>query len=221
LIPDKDWSGQETLTFTASDGIFSISDNVTVTVIPVNDPPGPAVITKPSKDYKTKIGTPLNFSAICLDPDIPFGDRLSFIWYSNVSDVFGENQNLTNIVLLAGFHQITVYVFDLADEYCTDSINITIYSTHKLSENVTPNHTEPEISPQFNLTKPKKDDQDQDFYVFVYGSIVVVIAIIILLMFILIVTKKDVHPFKILKDKVFKSKKDKKNIPELKPPPEG
>jgi parallel beta-helix repeat protein len=219
LIPDKDWSGQETLTFTASDGIFELSDNVTITVIPVNDPPGPSVIINPANDFTAKVGTPLNFSAICLDPDLPYGDKLSYFWYSNISDVFGERQNLTNIVLPVGLHQITVYVFDLADEYCAVSINITIYTTHNLPENVTPNHTEPEIPPQFNTTKPKKDDQDNDFSVIVYSSIVVVISIIIVLVFVFVVTKKDLNPFKKLKNKIIRSGKDGETISDPKPPP--
>jgi parallel beta-helix repeat protein len=223
LIPKKDWSGQETLTFTASDGIFNVSDDVTITVIPVNDPPGPAVITKPINDYKTKIGTPLNFLAICLDPDIPYGDELSYFWYSNISDVFGERQNLSNIVLPVGFHQITVYVFDLADEYCSNSINITIFSVSTEPENVTPgpNQTNPELPPKFNTTKPKKDEQDKISSEIVNGTIIVIIAIVILLVFILIVTKKDIHPIRELKNIMFRSKKDHENNSEPKPPPDG
>jgi parallel beta-helix repeat protein len=221
LIPAKDWSGQETLTFTASDGIFNVSDDVTITIIPVNDPPGPAVITSPTNNYRGKVGTPLNFSAICLDPDISYGDELSYFWYSNISDVFGERQNLTDIVLPVGFHQITVYVFDLADEYCSNSINITIFTVSTEPENVTPspNQTNPGIPPQFNNTKPKKDEQDKISSEIVNGTIIVIIAIVILLVFILIVTKKDIHPIRELKNIMFRSKKDHENNSEPKPPP--
>jgi len=39
LTPEENWNGAEALTFTASDGPSSATDDVTVTVEPVNDPP--------------------------------------------------------------------------------------------------------------------------------------------------------------------------------------
>jgi len=39
ITPDEDWNGEEVLTFTATDGAAQVKDDVSVTVVPVNDPP--------------------------------------------------------------------------------------------------------------------------------------------------------------------------------------
>jgi hypothetical protein len=178
----------------------------------MNDPPGPAIITSPSNNIRAKFGTPLNFSAICFDLDVSYGDKLSYFWYSNISDVFGSRQNLNNTRLPVGFHQITVYVFDLADEYCKDSINISIFPLPIEPGNITTNNnlteTETPMQDDDNLTNPNNNDRDSDFSFIVYGSIIIVIVIIIILVFVLIVIKKDIHPIKELKNMVFKPKKD-------------
>ncbi len=131
LIPEKNWNGKETLTFFANDSVYNISDNVTITVTPVNDAPGPAVIVEPQDGLKVENGTGINFSAMCDDVDLIYGDRLTFKWYSNISGKFGEEKNLTNILLPPGQHQIRLEVSDIAGEKSVANIKITITPTPK------------------------------------------------------------------------------------------
>jgi hypothetical protein len=196
-------------------------------VIPVNDLPGPAIITQPENNIKVKIGTRLNFSAICFDPDLPYGDKLSFEWLSNISNKFGNKQNLLNMILPVGNHQITLNVYDQLREFCSDSINITIFPVSNQQENITPNQTEPEIPPEenndTNKTEPdkKKVNESWETSVVFQAFIVVVIAIIILLVFLVVVLKNNIHPFNKLKDKLFSWEKEKNNNSDSKPPPGG
>ncbi len=129
LIPEKNWNGKETLIFYANDSVFNVSDNVTITVTPVNDAPGPAVIIEPKDRVEVENGTEINFSAICDDPDLIYVDRLTFKWYSNISGKFGEGKNLTYILLPSGQHQIRLEVSDIAGEISIANVKITIIPT--------------------------------------------------------------------------------------------
>ncbi len=126
LKPEKNWNGKETLIFYANDSVYNIFDNVTITVMPVNDAPGPAVIVEPEEGLKTENGTGINFSGICDDVDLIYGDKLTFKWYSNISGGFGEGKNLTNVLLPQGAHQIRLEVSDIAGEKSTTNVKITI-----------------------------------------------------------------------------------------------
>ncbi len=131
LKPVKNWNGKETLIFFANDSVYNISDNVTITVTPVNDPPGPAVILEPENGLEVENETGINFSGICDDVDLIYGDKLTFKWYSNISGKFGEGKNLTNILLPPGNHQIRLEVSDIAGEKSIANIKITITPTPK------------------------------------------------------------------------------------------
>jgi len=126
LIPKKDWNGKETLIFYANDSVYEIFDNVTITVTPVNDPPGPAVIITPEEGIKVENGTLLDFSGLCDDVDLIYGDILTFNWSSNISGRIGSSENLTDIVLQPGQHRILLEVSDIAGETSRAMVNITI-----------------------------------------------------------------------------------------------
>ena len=126
VIPKKDWNGHETLIFYANDSIFEISDNVTITVTPVNDPPGPAVINTPQEKLEVENGTKINFSGLCDDVDLIYGDKLTFNWSSNISGIIGSGENLTDIILQPGQHQITLEVSDIMGETSIAMVNISI-----------------------------------------------------------------------------------------------
>jgi chitodextrinase len=112
LKPEKDWCGEESVTFIASDGQFMISANVNITVIPVNDAPGPAMIMDPSGDLEIFEGDRINLSGQCYDPDMPYGDVLTYSWYSNLKGKLGDGEDLTEIELPLGYHEITFIVSD-------------------------------------------------------------------------------------------------------------
>jgi parallel beta-helix repeat protein len=112
LTPDKDWNGEEILTFFASDGATEISDSVTITILGKNDPPGPVEIIEPVDGYEIEYGDLLDFIGACPDPDIPYGDVLTFKWYSSKDGGLGDGENLSDIKLTTGHHIITLEVAD-------------------------------------------------------------------------------------------------------------
>jgi parallel beta-helix repeat protein len=135
IIPEKDWSGNETLTFYCSDGTFNVTDQITITVLPINDPPDKPIIISPSDGLKISKGEQLDFGAQCSDPDLPYGDNLTFIWTSSVIGEFGRGSNLTNVLIPQGEHQITLEVFDDSGNFRYTTIVITIIGDTPLKDN--------------------------------------------------------------------------------------
>jgi hypothetical protein len=130
LNPKKDWNGQETLIFYANDSFFEISDDVTITVTPMNDPPGPAIIISPKEGIEVENGTAINFSGLCDDVDLIYGDILTFNWSTKISGRIGSGENLSDIILHSGQHQITLEVSDIVGESSIAIINVTITPDH-------------------------------------------------------------------------------------------
>jgi len=129
LKPKLNWNGKEKLTFYASDGIYEIFDNVSITITPVNDPPGQPEITSPKNGIEIEDGTTINFKGTCDDPDMPYGDKLTFIWISNISGEIGNGKNLENIILSIGNHRIILEVTDENGETSKATLNITVLET--------------------------------------------------------------------------------------------
>lgn len=126
LKPLKNWNGFEVLTFIASDGVYNTTDAVTITVTPVNDPPEHAEIISPDNDIEIEFGTGLTFTGTCDDPDLPYGDKLTVKWYSDLSGTFGNKESLENIKLPIGNHLITMEVSDLGGEKAFANIRVHI-----------------------------------------------------------------------------------------------
>jgi parallel beta-helix repeat protein len=124
--PNQNWSGIEGLTFHCSDGVFEISNNFTITVLPLNDPPGPAKIINPKDGLEIYEGELLDFRCNCNDPDLTYGDALSFNWSSNIDGVLGTEDLLSDIRLSAGVHEITLEVTDALGEKAQTSIQIIV-----------------------------------------------------------------------------------------------
>ncbi len=166
IAPEENWSGQETLTFTASDGLSSVSDDVTITVLPVNDPPGDLKIMQPFEGDEVYDDEPISFLAACDDPDEPYGDLLTFNWTSNISGHLGYGDYLEGLYLSPGVHLITLTVWDTEGQSINTSINITVLASQA-------------IDPP---DKPNKGDEDKDSYI-VYSQIVIsaVVSIIIII----------------------------------------
>jgi hypothetical protein len=129
LLPEENWNGVETLTFSATDGNGQVTDEVNVTVTAVNDPPETPVIKSPTDKTKIDEGGSLSFKATCDDPDVNYGDVLTFTWFSDISGKIGEEKNLDDIKLPIGEHTITVNVTDQKDALSTASITVTVRET--------------------------------------------------------------------------------------------
>ncbi len=126
LKPITNWNGEETIKFYAADKFGEAFDSVTITITPVNDPPEGAEIIRPQDGIITYESMTLDFIGICNDPDLPYGDTLTFKWLSNISGEFGENESLENVALSAGEHLITFRVSDSVGKTSSDTIAISI-----------------------------------------------------------------------------------------------
>jgi len=129
LEPDLNWNGQETLTFFASDGLFEISDDVTITVTEMNDPPEKPQIIAPDEGHVGDDKTSLKFQGQCSDPDVIYGDVLTYKWISNISGEIGTGNSLKERLLPMGSHLISFEVSDKDGLTSTASINITVLET--------------------------------------------------------------------------------------------
>jgi hypothetical protein len=180
LIPELNWNGQETLRFFAFDGYTEeINDSVNVNIIPVNDPPGQAKIILPNDGIEVSENKLLNFSSSCFDPDLQYGDILTFRWTSYISGEIGTGENLYNISLDDGEHLITLKVTDKEGEVASDSININVIK-----------YREP-VKPGPSINTNRTEDQEGKDDLFVTGMVIIIIlAIIIIVIFIALKRKK-------------------------------
>jgi parallel beta-helix repeat protein len=126
LSSDENWNGEEIVTFYAFDGIYNTSDTVMITVMPVNDPPELPMIIEPLDGTIIKEGNLIDFKGSCSDPDLQGGDVLTFTWSSSISGTLGTGENLININLPFGDHEINLQVVDSYGQYSTASISITV-----------------------------------------------------------------------------------------------
>jgi hypothetical protein len=166
LVPDENWYGNETLTFYASDLREEVSDTIIVRVISVNDPPGMPEILAPTDGTTLEYGKTINFIGRCDDIDLP-NDLLTFTWTSNLQGFLGTGEELRNIALSVGVHQITLEVADKAGS----SLNTTIEV----------------IIEQVEVVSSGEDDIN---WAVIVGSISVVIIIILIIFILLIFLKK-------------------------------
>jgi parallel beta-helix repeat protein len=168
LRPAKDWYGNETLVFYASDGILNISAIVNITIKPVNDPPNLPEIIEPISGIEIFYGTLLNFKGKCSDPDLP-ADLLTINWSSNIQGELGKEERLVGIELIPGEHRITMEVNDKAGENSSATITVIVIKS---------------LSPQ------KQDDKISYLIIsIISGSI---ILIVLLLLFFVIHKKHKV-----------------------------
>ncbi len=212
LIPEKNWNGEETIIFYAKEGTGEISDDVTIIVTPVNDPPEKPEITGPIDGFVVDNNVPIDFWAICNDPDIVYGDELSFRWYSNISGELSNRAMVNNIILPTGIHKITVKVSDLVGETSQTSINVTVLP-EIIEEPELPDEEpdeehddddttddEPTDDDKINDTTDTSTDKTKDsgdskgdkneYEIIIYGIIIVVIVVVILITLFALLRKK-------------------------------
>jgi parallel beta-helix repeat protein len=176
LQPQKNWNGYETLTFFATDdNITEVSEEVTITVVGVNDPPDRPKILVPELDAAFKEGIPVSFKGTCSDPDLPYGDNLEFVWYSDEEGKLGEGDNLSGIYLRPGDHVITLEVWDDEGESSRSETSIKVKEKRNGD----------------NIEKPKVEQKEKESSMFA-GIVIafIVIIVIIILLFMLRIRKK-------------------------------
>jgi fibronectin type 3 domain-containing protein len=166
LKPRDDWSGQEAITFFARNEFSMISDEVSITVLPVNDPPTNVIITSPEDLAKITVGEYLIFVGECFDPDINYGDKLTFSWYSSINGTLGQGKTLRDIHLGVGEHLITLEVTDSSGETSQDAITVTV------------------------LEGAVSEDPEEDNTGLIIGSIGVIIIVLIIILFLFLQFKK-------------------------------
>jgi parallel beta-helix repeat protein len=215
LSPEKNWNGQETLVFHASYGIYIISDNVTITVSPINDPPNRARIIRPSEGQIIDNETVLDFRANCDDPDKKYGDMLTYIWSSNVSGEIGLGHILSAVLLPPGDHHITLTVTDLTGAFSVATVNITVLES-SLSE--------PNNAMEFNRTgNNTKENEDNDQIPFnIEPSGINFISVIISFLILMLILSFAIFLFFKNRKEFYKSKIDEKpkNLIDVASPPQ-
>ena len=180
LVPEHNWNGNEFLVFTASDGFATVSDEVMITVTPVNDPPENLMIVAPRENDKFEFNRSIILQADCSDVDLVYGDNLTFIWSSNISGELGMGIKLEDVVLPLGNHTITVEVWDSGDEYLVATVNISIFELEKPPTNDT----------NLPLDNNTKDDDDLVTQIIIASGVIVIIVVIIIISFLLLQRKK-------------------------------
>jgi parallel beta-helix repeat protein len=105
----ENWSGNGSLHVSCHDAEFSLGATLGIMVTSVNDAPSKATITIPEGDLFED--RPILLTGAAEDPDLNYGDVLSFDWYSNISGYLG-NGPVIGPYLPAGSHRIALSVND-------------------------------------------------------------------------------------------------------------
>jgi hypothetical protein len=110
--------------------------------------------------------------------DLPYGDEITYNWYSDVSGWIGTGQEI-NLTLPAGPHVITLNVTDSELAWCVTTIEIEVLED--------PNKTDDDVDDD---TDDDDVGEDQGFFsrfwwVFVVLVIVMVLVLVIILVMVL------------------------------------
>jgi parallel beta-helix repeat protein len=178
LTPEQDWNGKETLAFFAYDRDVYTHDEVTVTVIPVNDPPGQALIINPLDGHEVNDSTSITFEGRCSDIDLPSQDVHTYQWSSNISGDLGTGKILVKTIKQTGFHQIRLTVTDSGDLQSNATLNIQITKSLVI---------EPPDKPDQNETDDDDDDEPEDegfdWFLVIYLLSGIIILILVIMIF--------------------------------------
>jgi DNA-directed RNA polymerase subunit RPC12/RpoP len=166
LTPEANWSGYEILTFYANDSISQIDSSVNVTVLPVNDAPFNAEIDMSMANLTE--GGNQTVSGDASDVDIPYGDILTYNWFSDIFGYIGTGQEI-NLSLTAGVHNITLNVSDSAGAWVEVVENIEVLPFKIVDINTSDRDADNlpddwEIEHFDNLTEDGDGDPDNDTF---------------------------------------------------------
>jgi hypothetical protein len=123
MIPESDWSGKEMIIFTASDETDNVEAWIWIEVLPANDPPTGVSISKRVWDSMYDFSL-YGFSK---DPDIVYGDEITYTWSSNLSNFRATGARLDKKDMLEGLQIITLTATDKSGESNSTSVEIGVY----------------------------------------------------------------------------------------------
>jgi parallel beta-helix repeat protein len=219
LIPAQDWNSNEKLTFVVNDGITNVSDEVTVTVTPMNDAPWVPNIIKPQETEIFENGSMVYLSGWAWDPDIPYGDKVTFTWFSNISGKVGVGNSINTNHLPAGEHLISCFATDLAGATSMNSTTITILPYPEISEEPDNNNDRNE---EIEIPEENNNNKNSETMVGMVVFLVIILIMIIILITIMVIRNKKsnkvVKPEKVLTPKL-QLQKPKPQIPTQRPKP--
>jgi len=143
-----------------------VSLSFTIEVENENDPMEVPQINRPATGSKYKVNESFSLVGECFDPDVQYGQVLTFTWTSNISGVLGTGSSITAKLLDEGTHLITLTVSDGEFEKST-TIEVIIEASH--------------VEPP-----PPPDDDDTQFKV-PWAMIVGIVAVLVVLGIVLFV----------------------------------
>ena len=121
--PAADWFGESDVTIQVSDGQYTATDTLTITVHAVNDPPA---IDNIAGDESAETGIPASFFVSASDPDHE-SHTYSWDFGDETSPVVGEDlTSVEHTFLQTGTHTVTVTVTDADGESDTASLDIVV-----------------------------------------------------------------------------------------------
>jgi len=106
-----------------------VSLGFTIEVLNANDPMEAPRITRPTTGSKYKVNETFSLVGECYDPDVQYGQVLTYVWTSNISGVLGTGASITVKLMEPGTHLITLTVSDGEFERST-TIEVTIEASH-------------------------------------------------------------------------------------------
>ncbi len=125
LVTELGGIGDYTVQISISDGGAAALVIINLEVANRNDPPQDVAVTSPEDGAIFTEGDEIPFNAYALDPDVAFGDVISFQWNSDRDGVLSSEKTFSTTSLSIGLHTITL---EATDGEITNStaINITI-----------------------------------------------------------------------------------------------
>ncbi|MGQ9582592.1 MAG: Ig-like domain-containing protein [Thermoplasmatota archaeon] len=135
IKPVRDWSGDEAINLTAFDE-FNASTSLfpQIHIFPTDDRPVVARSLENLTMWEDGTGE-INLSGAFWDPDIPYGDRLRYVWSGNASLPMSLD-NATQIITVGPVHsfygvrELTFRAFDLKNNVATQKMTVTVLHTN-------------------------------------------------------------------------------------------
>jgi len=125
FLPGPNDVGKSVVNITVSDINGSKYEdwiNIEFTILNVNNPPSKTVIINPDNGSIHYPYSYIEFAGKSYDPDIMYGDYLTYNWYSDRDGELGSGEEIEVNYLSEGKHVITLNVTDSEGKYDTDSI---------------------------------------------------------------------------------------------------
>ena len=104
--------GDHLIQVSVSDGGAATMVTIELEVSNRNDPPRDVAVRNPEDGSAVIEGDEVSFSAYAIDPDVTYGDVLSFQWISSLDGVLSSEKSFTTSTLSLGTHNITVEATD-------------------------------------------------------------------------------------------------------------